>query len=111
MDRIAQYAAIVQQVILAHKQFAEQAGVQDYETVFDTVNHRYLLIEVGWEGTKRFYTNVIHIDIIDGKLWIQRDATEDGVVDAFLEANVPKDHIVLAYRSPFLRQYTEFAVA
>ncbi|MEZ0612214.1 XisI protein [Fibrella sp. WM1] len=111
MDRISQYADVVQQVITTHKQFAEQAGVQHYETVFDTVQHRYLLIEVGWNKDERSYTNVIHVDIIDGKLWIQRDATEDGIVDALLDANVPKEHIVLGYRSPFIRQFTEFAVA
>jgi hypothetical protein len=111
MDRIEHYAAIVRAVINEHSEFAQKAGIHTYEAVFDTVNHRYLLIDVGWQNDERSYTNVIHIDIVDGKLWIQRDATEEGVVDALLEANIPKEHIVLGYRSPFIRQFTEFAVA
>lgn len=111
MDRITQYADVVRRVILDHLQYAQRAGVLTYETVFDTVQHRYLLVDVSWHNDERTYTNVIHIDIIDSKLWIQRDATEDGIVDALLEANIPKEHIVLGYRSPFLRQFTEFAVA
>jgi hypothetical protein len=33
------------------------------------------------------------------------------VVRNLLEVGVPKDHIVLAFRSPEMRQDTEFAVA
>ncbi len=111
MDRIIRYAKTVQEVIIEHQSFANQAGNQHYECVFDTANNRFLLVDVGWQNDERFYAIVIHIDIIEGKLWIQRDATEDGIVDALLAAGVPKDHIVLGYRSPFIRQFTEFAVA
>jgi XisI protein len=111
MDRINQYAKAAQEVILEHQSFAKQAGNQHYECVFDTANNHFLLVEVGWQNDERFYASVIHIDIIEGKLWIQRDATEDGIVDALLDRNIPKDHIVLGYRSPFIRQFTEFAVA
>jgi hypothetical protein len=111
MDRINQYETVIEAVITNHLQLAQQAGVQTYEVVFDTARHRYLLLDVGWQNDERSYTNVIHIDLLDGKVWIQRDATEEGVVDALLEAGIPKEHIVLGYRSPFIRQFTEFAVA
>lgn len=111
MDRINQYAQTVQEVIIEHQSFANQSGNQNYECVFDTVNNRFLLVEVGWQNDERFYAIVVHIDIIEGKLWIQRDATEDGIIDSLLELGIPKDHIVLGYHSPFIRQFTEFAVA
>src|SRR4051812_22689177 len=50
-------------------------------------------------------------DIKGDKLWIQRDGTEHGVARELLEAGVPKNHIVLAFRSPELRRSTDFAVA
>ena len=43
--------------------------------------------------------SLVHLDIKGGKVWIQRDGTEHGVAQ-LLEAGVPKDHIVLAFRSP-----------
>ena len=42
---------------------------------------------------------LIHVDIIDGKIWIQRDGTERGVAQDLIDAGVPRDQIVLAFRA------------
>jgi NAD(P)H-flavin reductase len=63
----------------------------------DRVNDRYILLTLGWDGNRRVYYPVIHIDIRDSKLWIQHDATEDGVATDLIAAGVPKDRIVLAF--------------
>ena len=52
---------------------------------------------------------LIHLDIIEGKIWVQRDGTEYGVANELLEAGVPKEHIILGFKSPRMRQYTQFA--
>jgi hypothetical protein len=54
---------------------------------------------------------VVHIDIIDGKLWIQRDGTEHGIAKELLRAGIPKDQIVLAFKRHEVRRLTEYAVA
>ena len=54
----------------------------------------------------KFYGCPIHIDIKDGKIWIERDFTEVGVANELVELGVPKTDIVLAFRSPFVRQFT-----
>lgn len=105
------YSEIIRHMLTAHQQFALRAGAQNQELVFDSTNERYLLVVVGWNGEERFYHTVLHLDIIDGKIWIQRDGKEDGIIDDLLAAGAPKEHIVLAYRSPFVRQFTEFAVS
>jgi hypothetical protein len=51
------------------------------------------------------------VDIINGKIWIQRDGTEYGVARELVDAGVPKSQIVLGFRPPEIRPYTEFAVA
>ena len=53
---------------------------------------------------------MIHVDIKDGKIWIQHDGTEAVMADKFLELGVPPEDIVLAFHSPFRRQFTGFAV-
>ena len=111
MATLTHYSDIIRHLLTAHQQLALQAGAQDQELVLDSTNERYLLMSVGWSGEERFYHTVLHLDIIDGKIWIQRDSTEDGIVDDLLAAGVPKEHIVLAYRSPFVRQFTDFAVS
>ena len=64
---------------------------------------------VGWDG-RRVHGCLAHVDLIDGKIWIQRDGTEDGLARDFEAAGVPKDRIVLAFRSPGIRRYTGYAV-
>jgi hypothetical protein len=53
----------------------------------------------------------VHIDIIGGKLWIQRDGTEKGIAADLERAGVLKEHIVLGFRSPEVRPHTDYAVA
>jgi hypothetical protein len=52
----------------------------------------------------------LHLDIKDGKIWIQHDGTEIGIANQLVALGVPKSDIVLAFHSPFKRQFTEFAV-
>ena len=55
------------------------------------------------------YGTIIHVDIRDGKIWIQRDFTEEGVVSVLVELGVPKMDIVLGFKPPYVRQFTGFA--
>lgn len=66
---------------------------------------------VGWDGAQRVHGSVVHIDIIDGKVWIQRDGTKHGIAEELVAAGIPRDHIVLAFHPPDLRQYTDYAGA
>jgi aspartyl-tRNA synthetase len=67
-------------------------------------------VHVGWHNNERAYGTVIHVDIRDGKIWIQRDLTEEGVASELVELGVPKTDIVLGFKSPFVREFTGFAV-
>ena len=81
------------------------------EAIFDRKNDRYVLMNVGWDSGKRVHGSLVHIDIINGKVWIQRDGTEHGVAKELVKAGIPKDHIVLGFRPAEVRQYTEYATA
>lgn len=54
---------------------------------------------------------LIHIDIIDDKLWIERDSTEDGSALDLEAAGIPKERIVLGFKPLEVRPYTGYAVA
>jgi hypothetical protein len=66
---------------------------------------------VGWDGQKRVHYCLVHIEIHDGKIWIERDNTEDGVATDLMRAGVPKERIVLAFHRPDVRAHSGFAVA
>ncbi|MDB9524540.1 XisI protein [Oscillatoria sp. CS-180] len=80
------------------------------ETIFDIQRDRYQVVHVGWSNKHRVYGCVLHLDIKEGKIWIQHDGTEGGIALELVNRGVPKHDIVLAFHSPFKRQFTEFAV-
>jgi hypothetical protein len=80
------------------------------QLIFDTERDHYQLMNVGWQqGIHRVYGTVIHIDIKDGKLWIQWDGTDDAVAEELVERGIPKSDIVIGFHMPYKRQFTEFA--
>ncbi|MBG1270002.1 XisI protein [Nostoc sp. WHI] len=81
------------------------------EVVFDRTRDRYLWMDLGWDSDRRIHGCLVHIDLIDGKIWIQRDGTEEGIAADLERAGIPKEHIVLGFRPPELRRYTGYGVA
>ncbi|MEB3277654.1 MAG: XisI protein [Lyngbya sp.] len=84
----------------------------ELQFVCDPENHHYMVVHLGWieDGMRRVYGCIIHVDIKNDKIWIQRDGTEIGVANELLEAGVPKQDIVLGFHAPYKRKYTDFAV-
>jgi hypothetical protein len=110
MDRLNTYRQIIERVLTEYAQIPYTYGDIQSQTVFDRAADHYLLMNVGWDK-RRIHGCLIHIDIIDGKCWIQRDGTEEGIATELEAAGIPKEHIVLAFRSPELRKYSDYAVA
>ncbi len=107
-----QYRAIIESVLKEYADFVTPSEPEiQQELVFDHDRDRYLIIETGWQNDRRIYGSFIHIDIIDGKLWIQHDGTEEGIAYELVAGGIPKEHIVLAYKSVDRRKVTEFAVS
>lgn len=70
----------------------------------------YVLLQAGWRGDDYLQGAVIHIQLIDSKIWVQYDGTEYGVANELVDAGIPTADIVLGFRHPSVRQYTGFAV-
>ena len=105
------YADIVEKVLDVYTRIPYAHGALTCEAIFDRARGRFMLAPLGWEQEERGHFPLVHIDIVDGKLWIQHDHTEHGVAPELVEAGVPKAHIVLAFRPPEIRKHTQYAVA
>jgi hypothetical protein len=108
---IGQYRQYIRQLLSERAQRASsQRNAQEYEvqTVFDSERDHYQLLYVGWRGNKREFGCILHLDIKDGKIWIQHDGTEVGIANQLVELGVPKQDIVLAFHEPEVRQFTGF---
>jgi hypothetical protein len=111
MDTLASYRQIIKNLLDEYAKLNYAYGEIQSEVVIDFQSDRYLLMIMGWDGAKRVHGSLIHIDIINGKVWIQRDGTEDGIAEELVEAGIARDQIVLGFRPADVRQYTEYAVA
>jgi len=116
MEEIKRFRQIIEKVLTEHAEFYRRANAQDseenmVETVFDREKDKYLLLNIAWGNNERTYYSVAHLDIINDKIWIQKDATEEGIATDLENLGVPKSKIVLAFHSPTLRKYGEYALA
>lgn len=111
MAQLEQYRQHVQEVIRQHGSHPPSYGEVELQLIFDTERDHYQLVHAGWHNNRRKYGCLIHIDIKEGKIWIQYDGTESGVANELVALGVPPSAIVLAYQPPYARVYTPFAVA
>lgn len=112
MDSLnTQYRNIIVKILQDYADFLGNDEEVQVELVLDRERDRYLLIETGWQNGYRIYGILLHIDIIDNKLWIQHDGTEEGIAVELVAAGIPKEKIVLGFRTLEQRKHTEFAVS
>ncbi len=110
MANIDHYRQLVQELLEDYSKVDFNNPDLETELIFDTQRDRYQVVHVGWSNKRRVYGCILHLDIKDGKIWIQHDGTEGGIALELVERGVPKHDIVLGFHSPFKRQFTEFAV-
>jgi XisI protein len=111
MDKLEKYRQIIRDVLKPYVSISYANAEIQNQTVFDDETEQYLIVSVGWSKDGRIHGCLIHISIIDGKVWVQRDGTEDGIANELVEAGIPKEDIVLGFHEPDVRPYTGFAVA
>ena len=112
MDTLERYRRIVQEVLRQVAEERRDIPDREYEKVFDVTGDHYLVMAAGWEkNLRRIHFCLLHLDIINGKVWIQRDGTEAGIAYALEDAGIPKSDMVLAFHSESVRPHTGYAVA
>lgn len=111
MDRIETYRHIIRKILQLYLNIAYANANIRNRAAFDSETDQYLIISEGWSDKKHLHSCLIHLEIINSKVWIQCDNTESGVANELLQAGIPKEDIVLGFQEPNVRQYTGFAVA
>ncbi|MBI1927585.1 XisI protein [Candidatus Poribacteria bacterium] len=111
MELVEKYRQIILEIFDEYTKVPPAHGDVKDEIIIDSQTDRYLWMVRGWQKHKQIHACVARVDIIGGKLWIQHDNTENGIAADLERYGVPKEHIVLGFRSPDLRKYTGYAVA
>jgi hypothetical protein len=111
MDQLNNYRRILRETILKYASFKPSIGDVEVEPIIDEAQGHYELMHSGWVRGHRVHGSVIHLDIRKGKVYVQFDGTDVGIADELVEAGIPKEDIVLAFKHPEIRQHTGFATA
>ncbi|MBN4003105.1 XisI protein [Nostoc sp. LPT] len=110
MDKLKKYQRIIQQLLQEYAEISSQDSEVETQLIFDPERHHYQLVNVGWKNQRRVYGCFIHLDIKDGKVWLQHNGTENEVGEDLANLGIPKQDIVIGFHSPFKRQFTDYAV-
>ncbi len=110
MDKLTQYRKLIQDIMEEYAAMKPSYGDIEMEVVADTQRDHYQLLSIGWNKLERIHGTLLHVDIQNGKIWIQYDGTEEGIAHRLVAHGVPKSDIVLAFHPPYKRPYTDFAV-
>lgn len=106
MERIANYRKLIQGILLPMEAWQHEPPTTRAEAIFDESRDRYLLVVVGWFKDQNDYATVAHLDIVDGKIWLHVDKTDQEIYEQLREGGVPKEDIVQAWLAPEERSST-----
>ncbi len=110
MDKLTRYREIIRRVLDGYAAWKPKSPDVIAEVIFDPVLDHFELKYLGWDGRRRVHSSPIHLDIINGKIWIQYDGTDHPVAEELVAAGVPKEDIVLAEKPPEVRPLTGYGV-
>lgn len=111
MDKLTQYREILQHLVREYAEIGNPDPDVETQIVFDIERDHYQLMNVGWKNHRRIYGCFLHIDIKDGKVWLQHNGTEYEVAEELVKLGIPASDIVIGFHSPFKRQFTDYAVS
>jgi XisI protein len=110
MATLENYRQIVKQLLREYAQIPTSESEVQNETIFDSENDRYMFLSLGWSKGRRVHYCVMHIDIIDGQVWIQANNTDRLIGEELVAAGIPPELIVLGLQPPEVRVYTAYGV-
>jgi hypothetical protein len=111
MDKIKKYQKVILSVLEEYAKVRYSNLDAENKLIADKANHRYQVVTIGWDKNKFIHDCPIHMDIINGKIWVQRNMTDIDLDTIFRENKVPKSDIVLGFLSPKMREYSDYALA
>lgn len=110
-DKLNRYRESIKKILTETAQYIPQDKDTPHKTVFDSEADSYGIVTVGWYKNERVHQFVIHLEIINGKVWLQADNTDLVIADDLERAGIPKHDIVLGFHPPHIRPLTEYAAA
>ncbi|MBW4669294.1 MAG: XisI protein [Cyanomargarita calcarea GSE-NOS-MK-12-04C] len=111
MDKLIFYRQCIQELLTEYSKGKPIHGELELQTIFDIERDHYQIVDLGWDKHRRIYNCIMHLDIKDEKIWIQRNQSDKLIADELVAMGVPKENIVLGLQPVYAREYTGYGVA
>ena len=112
MDTVKKYQEIIINLLSDFTSKGLANPGLEKQLIADNERNRFQVIVFGWENRDKLVNSVlIHLEIKDGKIWIQQNWTEVEIAKELMDKGVPKSDIVLVFLPEYMRADTEFEVA
>ena len=102
-EKQEKYRRVVEDVLSQYVPIRYADGDIHNEAIFDRDRNNYTVLSLGWQQKRRVHHALLHVDIVQDKVWIQQDGTEEGIACDLEAAGIPKQDIVLGFHPPDVR--------
>ena len=110
VEKTSTYRTVIQEFLKEYSCYKPSHGEIEIQTLFDNETDHYQVVGVGWDRGERIYGVSIHLDIKDGKIWIQVNNTEIDLGQELVERGVAKNDIVIGFQPPYIRVHSGYAI-
>ncbi len=110
LEKIAKYRTIIKEILGHYASYKPSHGEIEMQFLSDTEHDHYQVLGVGWDQKTRVYGCSMHLDIKNGKIWIQINNTELDIGQALVGKGVPKEDIVIGFQPVYIRQVSGYAI-
>jgi hypothetical protein len=110
MDPVERRRQSVEKLMREYASFGTSRKDVEAVLIVDADRRNYLLMYIGWDGPRRVHHVAVHVELRGDKVWLQCDNTDLVVAEDLVAAGIPKDAIVLGFRAPEVRKYTDYAL-
>ena len=112
MDKLTHYHTLIKQLLAERAALMNSQPLPGEEILclLEDGADNYLLLRVGWVCGERLYSVTLHARLVNGKIQVEQDWTDDFISD-LIAAGVPGEDIVFAFTPPELRNEPDYAAA
>lgn len=111
MDKTLKYRNIITEYLHSITLNWTNNPGEEVQVVCSQDGRHFLVVNYGWSQQGHLHSVPIHLEIRDGKVWIQENLTEIEIDNDLLALGIPKSDIVLGVLPPEYRRYSGFAAA
>lgn len=109
MDKVTKYRKILTDYLQAVTQDWSRNPSEEVRAILDQSGNHFLIVYYGWTEQSHIHSVPIHLEIREGKVWIQENLTGIEVDDDLVARGIPKSDIVLGMLPPEYRAFSEYA--